>query len=438
MSLNDRTLNFYKGAKMDNRKKEGQYMTPTNIVDLLIDVIQFDKNDLILEPSYGTGQFLDKLKTINKPNKQIKIYAIEKDKELFDLSKDDYTAGYNKFNLFNEDYLTKSFNTKFDKIIGNPPYFEIDCTPELKKLFDSVIGGRPNIYSFFLKKGIDELKDNGILSFVIPTSLLSSKYFEKTRDYIVKYCNIERITKLTSDLFEDALQMTMIFQIKKRVKNEKSDKKFIVDFNKSFIFSEDYTNINNFLNDKKFIVDMGCIVKTGSIVWNQFRDKYPDHFTNDSKTNNKDNIPLIYPRNLKDGKLTLQIDDKKPQYIKNTINIQPMNGPIIAINRIIGINNITFNPVLIEKGSYFFENHINTISGKLEDLKKIVNSLNSSQTVDFIKKIIGNTQLSKSELETMIPIFDNDADTDTDLKDNELESDIDTDDQLDEDDYMNF
>ena len=178
---------------------------------------------------------------------------------------------------------------------------------------------------------------------------------------------------------------------------------------------------------------MGCIVKTGSIVWNQFRDKYPDDFTNDSKTNNKENIPLIYPRNLKSGKLVLQLDDKKPQYIKNTIDIKPIKAPIIAINRIIGINNITFNPILIEKGSYFFENHINTISGKLENLKKIVNSLNSKQTTDFIKKIIGNTQLSKNELETMIPIIDNEINDDESIV-----SEIDTDDQLDEDDFLNF
>jgi len=397
-------------------------MTPSNIVDLLMNSIQFNKDDIILEPSFGTGQFLDKLKNKN-------VYGIEKDKDLFDLSFNDYK----NFKLFNEDYLNKSFDIEFDKILGNPPYFEIECTPELREKFKDVISGRPNIYSFFLKKAIDELKVNGILSYIIPTSLLSSKYFEKTRDYIIKFCNIQRITKLNSDLFDDALQMTMIFQLRKRYKNEKSDLKFIIDFKESFIFSDDYVNINKYLKDKKFIKDMGCIVKTGSIVWNQFRDKYPDDFTNDSKTNNKENIPLIYPRNLKSGKLVLQLDDKKPQYIKNNIDIKPIKAPIIAINRIIGINNITFNPILIEKGSYFFENHINTISGKLENLKKIVNSLNSKQTTDFIKKIIGNTQLSKNELETMIPIIDNEINDDESIV-----SEIDTDDQLDEDDFLNF
>lgn len=84
-----------------------------------------------------------------------------------------------------------------------------------------------------------------------------------------------------------------------------------------------------------------------------------------------------------------------------------MIGPFIIINRIIGIRDISLKPVLIENSTdkYFFENHINVITGKLEDLKIIYNSLIKPETVDFIKNVIGNTQLSKNELLYMVPIF---------------------------------
>ena len=396
MSLNDRTVNFYKNAKIENRKKEGQYMTPTNIVKETINNIPFTQSDIILEPSYGTGQFFDELIKIKHKN----IYGVEKDKEIFDSSKNDYK----KYKLFNDNYLTKQFDTKFHKIIGNPPYFEIDLSEQEKKIFNDVISGRPNIYSLFIKKGIDELFDDGILCFVIPTSLLSSKYFEKTREYIMKYCNVQRIIKLSSDLFEDASQKTMIFQIRKRKQNEVQDKKYLVNIGTTTIFSTEYNEINEFLIDKTFINNMNCIVKTGNIVWNQFKEKYKDKFLNDAISDNKQNIPLIYPRNLKNDKITFILDEKKPQYIKYDIHLEPINAPVIAINRIVGLDSVSLYPVLIEKGKYFFENHINTITGSLENLKLIKNTLNNPNTIDFIKKIIGNTQLSKTELETMIPI----------------------------------
>ena len=97
MSLNDRTVSFYKNAKIENRKKEGQYMTPTNIVKETINNIPFTQSDIILEPSYGTGQFFDEL--IKMKHKS--IYGVEKDKEIFDSSKNDYK----KYKLFNDNYL---------------------------------------------------------------------------------------------------------------------------------------------------------------------------------------------------------------------------------------------------------------------------------------------------------------------------------------------
>jgi adenine-specific DNA-methyltransferase len=426
MALNDRTVDFYKNAKLENRKKFGQYMTPFSCVEKVISGINFKKEDKVLEPSYGSGQFMDKL-IQNKSISINNIYGVELDSELFKLSKD----VYKETKLFNSNYLTQKFDTKFNVIIGNPPYFEIDdeFPADLKKQLSDVVCGRPNIYSFFIKKGIDELADGGILAFVIPTSLLSSKYFEKMREYIMKYCDIEMIIKLTSDLFEDALQKTMIFQIRKRKAGAVGNNKFIVGIGGGKIFSPDWIELNKYLVGKRYITDLGCSVKTGNIVWNQFMDKHKDKFLNDSKSDGRDNIPLIYPRNLKNGKITFIKDDKKPQYIKYNVDIKPIFGPVIAINRIVGLDSVSLHPVLIETGKYFFENHINVITGNMNNLKMIEKSLSSSKTIEFIKKIIGNTQLSKTELETMIPI---------EVEEEEEENEDWEDDELDEDEFNEY
>jgi hypothetical protein len=158
-------------------------------------------------------------------------------------------------------------------------------------------------------------------------------------------------------------------------------------------------------------------------------DKHKDKFLNDSKSDGKDNIPLIYPRNLKNGKITFIKDDKKPQYIKYNVDIKPILGPVIAINRSVGLDSVSLHPVLIETGEYFFENHINVITGNVNNLKMIEKSLSSSKTIEFIKKIIGNTQLSKTELETMIPI---------EVEEVEEEERDDEDDQLDEDEFNEY
>jgi adenine-specific DNA-methyltransferase len=387
--LSDKTKQFYDTVSLEQRKKEGQYMTPFSMIYKSFESIDIDKNEHILEPSFGTGQFIDILSEKGFKN----IYGVEKDKEIFKLQKKN-----KKF--INNDYLQTNFDCKFGLIIGNPPYFEFKPDDETKKKFKDVISGRPNMYSLFIKKGIDELKENGILSFIIPTSLLSSKYFEQTRFYIYKYCNIERIHKQNTNDFEDALQKTMIFQIKKRPTDEKTDNKFIVNIGDTIIFSEEYDKINQYIQNKKCIKDLDCSVKTGNIVWNQVRDNNNEILTNDDKNT----ILLVYPRNLVDGEIKIVKDDKKPQYMKKNDRFNVFEAPVIAINRIIGNGCITFKPVLIKKGTYYFENHINVITGTLIKLKLIMTSLKDEETVDFVKNIIGNTQLSKTELETMVPI----------------------------------
>lgn len=401
--LSDITKEYYKEATLEHRKKLGQYMTPYDIIEASLKSIDIKKFKNILEPSCGTGQFIDK---ISHSNKRVKITGIEIDKKIFDIINVKFKDN-KKVTIFNEDFLLFDFkDTKYDLIIGNPPYFEINKKNKIYKTYNEIItkykeylNGRTNIYSLYLKKSIELLEEEGILLFVIPTSLLSSKYFEGIRKNIVATCNIIKIEILNSDSFEDALQQTMIFGLQKLNHNEKSDNKYIIKLGNTIIFNQDYEKYNLELQNKKFIKDLKCTVKTGSVVWNQHKHK----LTNEKK----DNIVLIYPRNLNSDKNELELSshDKKKQYIDSTkYTKHPISGPLIAINRIIGIKDITLNPVLIEKGEHYFENHVNIIYGELKNLKIIYESLKKKETVDFIKNIIGNTQLSKTELETMVPL----------------------------------
>lgn len=393
---NNITTEFYSKDNLEIRKENGIYITPYSIIEKCFENEKIHKLD-ILEPSFGSGQFIDiMIKLLGK--KKANIVGTELYKDLFDSVKNKYSDNKN-IQLLNQDFLTWKSDKKFDLIVGNPPYFEMELSLEQKKDFDEIISGRVNIYSLFIYKSIQMLEPDGKLIFVIPTSLLSGKYFEKLRFYINKTCNIEDIVILGSKDFEDALQSTMIFKITKLSETTKSNNNFVIKFSNTIIFSNEYKDINKLIKGKKFINDLECDVKTGNIVWNQHKDKL------DNKKKNSDYIPLIYPRNLIDNKIVFKSDDKKKQYIK--IDKEPITAPFIVINRIIGIRDITLKPVLIEESvdKYFFENHINVITGKLDNLKIIYNSLSKPETAKFIKNIIGNTQLSKNELLHMIPII---------------------------------
>ena len=386
------TNKYYKSIDLEHRKKYGQYMTPYDVIDMSLDFLENKKNIKILEPSCGTGQFIDKI--YDRFENVSKIDAVEIDKNVFDIIKK-----RNNLNIINDDFLLMNFNdSKYDLIIGNPPYFELNNEQKNKYIsYEDIMTGRTNIVSLFLKKSIDLLNDKGILLFVVPTSILSQKYYEKIRKYIVLNCNILKIKIVDQTKFKDALQQTMIFMIQKT--NEKKSKKYIIKINKMLLFNTKYKEYNDLLKSKKFIKNYDCQVKTGSIVWNQKKNLL---------SNDSNDIMLVYSRNLdyENNKIIVVNDDIKKQYIKNDKKIKVIEAPCIAINRIIGIKDINLKPVLLEHGKYCFENHINVITGDIKNLEKIYKSLKSKDTINYIKNIIGNTQLSKSELENIVPIFE--------------------------------
>jgi type I restriction-modification system DNA methylase subunit len=63
----------------------------------------------------------------------------------------------------------------FDLIVGNPPYFNIGKEHKLKEspYFSILANGITNVASLFVKLSIDLLKNQGIVSLIIPKSFLN-------------------------------------------------------------------------------------------------------------------------------------------------------------------------------------------------------------------------------------------------------------------------
>ena len=99
--LSDITKEYYKEATLEHRKTLGQYMTPYDIVEATLKSINNKKFKNILEPSCGTGQFIDK---ILKSNKGTKITGIELDEKIFDVINTKFKDN-KKVTILNKDFL---------------------------------------------------------------------------------------------------------------------------------------------------------------------------------------------------------------------------------------------------------------------------------------------------------------------------------------------
>lgn len=168
---------------MENKKEIlGQYFTKIEIVSKLLDLLflykKYSKNISILEPSFGTGNFISELS--NKGYKNVTGYEI--DSELTPNP---------------TDFFDVSIDNKFDLIVGNPPFTKYNLndsyyyaskykkskiSPSLYLDSSDIKKDKQKIENIFILKSIKQLKSSdSSIGFVLPIS-----FFIKNKNSFVK------------------------------------------------------------------------------------------------------------------------------------------------------------------------------------------------------------------------------------------------------------
>jgi hypothetical protein len=180
------------------------------------------------------------------------------------------------------------------------------------------------------------------------------------------------------------------------------------------IFTDNLPLLTSLYTGSQSLHDLGFKVNIGTVVWNQCKDILTDDPT---KTR------LVYSPNIVNGKFvhkTYKNPEKKAFITKPGIRT-----PMIVLNRGYGVGEYKFDYCLLtpdasSSAGYLIENHLICIthnngggggdggdeSHTLAAFHRIIRSFKDPRTQEFISCYCGNSAINSTELNHMLPIYD--------------------------------
>lgn len=240
----------------DDCKKKCQIFTPENIVKEMLDWLGYKENlygKKVIEPSCGQGNILinvieryivDSINN-NYTKEEIRkglsqdIYAIEYDRKHYNKCIDNinkilskYNIDQVKWNIFCGDSLKINLKIKFDYVVGNPPYISYKMLDEqtrryVRENFKTCKNGKFDYCYPFIEKGVEYLKKDGKIAFLIPGSIFKNVFSSNLREYlkdditdIYDYATKKLFNEYATGEKKKILTSSIIFILKKGIKTD--------------------------------------------------------------------------------------------------------------------------------------------------------------------------------------------------------------------------
>jgi len=192
--------------KLENRKEKIISGTKSNTVNLTLNNVEerkikesqkklselkklhnklFNENNRILKKQYSKeierieNELIEE--TLKERNSETAIEKLKQFKK--NKSKPFFIWKLKFFEVFQRE------NPGFDVVIANPPYVRQEVFKEIKNQFKNefldFFNGRSDLYTYFYKKGIQILRDNGVLTYISSNKFFIRGYGKNTRNLLI-------------------------------------------------------------------------------------------------------------------------------------------------------------------------------------------------------------------------------------------------------------
>ena len=234
------------------RGGEGQFFTPRNVVQMMIDILQPQSGEKIIDPACGSGGFLTHILQHLLPNgNNHYIAGIDKDLFLSKLAKIYLTLlGENEYHIFCENSLEQPKNwnkktnefvklTNFDLILTNPPFgakipvigdellqqYELGhiwAKQKEKWFLTAQLRDKQPPQILFIERIIQLLKNGGRAGIVLPEGVFGNPTDRYIWEYIKKYASVIGVVSLSQETFQPSTHTkTSVVFLEKKLKSRK-------------------------------------------------------------------------------------------------------------------------------------------------------------------------------------------------------------------------
>ncbi|MDD3536060.1 MAG: N-6 DNA methylase [Candidatus Cloacimonetes bacterium] len=196
-----RSAAFESSLDATYKKQNGIYYTDINLARSIIDNLSLSDNSKVIDPCVGIGNFLFAAKQLGLKN----VYGVDIDHSAVQKCKS--LVGFNNVicmdsigNSAEEVMARFGISRKFDAVVGNPPYVPIgrDFFGDNKDLSfrKAIKGAGNNLFVAALYRAFELVKDDGVISYIIPKNFLHVSSYSALRKMMLKEKTIESIINL--------------------------------------------------------------------------------------------------------------------------------------------------------------------------------------------------------------------------------------------------
>jgi methylase of polypeptide subunit release factors len=225
LDWHDHLLSYLHQTMSETSQKQnlGAYYTPSKAIEKTLQRITAPGT--FCDPCCGSGNFLiaayRRLCALEAPNVDRQIFGYDKDETAVLISRANLTlASRGRLNVLKHvqllDYLKESPGQKFDYVVTNPPWGASSSASDLnyfQREFN--LEKSKDSFAFFLAAGMQSLKKNGKLLYILPRSFTNVGAHSEIRRFLLENFSLNSI-ELLDDRFSGVLSRSILIEVQNR------------------------------------------------------------------------------------------------------------------------------------------------------------------------------------------------------------------------------